>query len=227
MCLSVSLALGQKDINKLAESIEWNSQASVKIKFDDKVLYIDPYKLESFEKADYIFISHDHGDHLSLKDIRKIADETTKFIISEPCINKVKSLEYDQLEIMLPGEKIDLDNIPVEAVPAYNIDKNYHPKENNHIGFIITLNGVRIYHSGDTSRIPEMKNFNCDIGMLPLGQTYTMDSVEEAVEAARDIKAKIVIPFHYGLAEGSEEDAVKFRDLLKGQVNVIIKNLNN
>ncbi len=125
---------------------------------------------------------------------------------------------------MNPGDELKLDNIFVDAVRAYNVGKNYHPKKQNHLGFVITIDGIRIYHAGDTNRIPEMKDIICDIALVPLGQTYTMDSVEEAVEVVKDVKAKIAIPFHYGTYEGSKKDADIFKDLLNGFTEVIIKN---
>jgi L-ascorbate metabolism protein UlaG (beta-lactamase superfamily) len=119
---------------------------------------------------------------------------------------------------------MNIDGILIEAVPAYNIVKtNFHPKANNWVGYILTIDKIRIYHTGDTERIPEMKNMACDIILLPLGQTYTMNSVEEAAEATLDVKAKIAIPIHFGLYEGKAEDAQKFQALLKVKVKVIIK----
>jgi L-ascorbate metabolism protein UlaG (beta-lactamase superfamily) len=109
-------------------------------------------------------------------------------------------------------------------VPAYNVVKtNYHPKGNKWVGYILTIDGVKIYHAGDTERIPEMQEFTCDIVMLPLGQTYTMNSVEEAAEATLDVQAKIAIPIHYGMYEGTVEDAKKFQELLKNKVQVVIQ----
>jgi L-ascorbate metabolism protein UlaG (beta-lactamase superfamily) len=120
--------------------------------------------------------------------------------------------------------KTTVGNIQIEAVPAYNIVKtNYHPKEKKYVGYIITVEGVRIYHAGDTERIPEMKEFTCDIVLLPLGQTYTMNTVEEAAEAALDVKAKFAIPIHYGMYEGKMEDAIKFAELLKDKIQVVIQ----
>jgi len=225
--INMTTVKGQNDLEKMkkiAEKIEWNSQASIKIRSGNKVIYIDPYRLDEFEKADMIFITHDHGDHLSANDIKKIAGPETRFIVSNVCEAKLKSAGYSNIKTVNPGDKLKIDNISVEAVPAYNVGKSFHPKKQNHVGFVLTLEGVRIYHAGDTNRIPEMKNFSCDIALVPLGQTYTMNNVEEAVEAIKDVKAKIAIPFHYGGAEGSKEDAVIFRDLLKAVAEVMIKN---
>ena len=99
----------------------------------------------------------------------------------------------------------------------------FHPKANNWVGYLLTIDGVKIYHFGDTERIPEMKNIVCDIALLPLGQKYTMNSVQEAADAALDARAKIAIPIHYGLYEGKAADADAFAALLKGKITVVIK----
>ena len=126
--------------------------------------------------------------------------------------------------MLKPGAQKIVAGVKVEAVPAYNVVKtNFHPKSNNWVGFVITISNVKIYHAGDTERIPEMKDIECDIALLPLGQTYTMNSVKDAADAAIDVKARIAIPIHYGLYEGKEEDARKFKELLAGKVDVIIK----
>ena len=110
----------------------------------------------------------------------------------------------------------------IQTVPAYNIVKNFHKKESDYLGYIINFDGIKVYHTGDTERISEMKEVDCDIILLPLGQTYTMNSVEEAAEAVKDTKAIIAIPIHYGLYEGTLEDALKFMAILERSNNQII-----
>ena len=107
----------------------------------------------------------------------------------------------------------------IEIVPAYNINKKYHPKENGWLGFIIDINGECIYHSGDTDLIPEMEGINADIALLPVSGTYVM-TADEAVKAALVIKPGLAIPMHYGALVGDEEDARKFEKALQGKVEV-------
>ncbi|HNV53360.1 MAG TPA: MBL fold metallo-hydrolase, partial [Tenuifilaceae bacterium] len=90
------------------------------------------------------------------------------------------------------------------------------------VGYLLNLCNVWLYHTGDTELIPEMKNIKCDIIMLPLGQTYTMNSVEDAVQAVLDTSASVAIPVHYGIYEGSDDDALKFKEMLKDKAEVII-----
>ncbi|MEE4255477.1 MAG: MBL fold metallo-hydrolase [Bacteroidales bacterium] len=205
------------------EKMTWYGQAAVKIDNDGQLIFIDPYQLTTDEKADLILITHSHGDHLSFPDIERIADEQTKFVCPYDCAEQLKEAGYKNVTPVSPHEKVDIDGTEIISVPMYNIVKTqYHPKENNWTGFIINVGGTRIYHAGDTERIPEMKKVECDIVMLPLGQVYTMNSVEEAAEAAMDTGAEIAIPIHYGMYEGSAEDAKQFKQLLEDKIEVVI-----
>jgi L-ascorbate metabolism protein UlaG (beta-lactamase superfamily) len=205
----------QKDqVMDFAKSIKWLGQATVKIVYKGQTIYIDPYQLKNPDKADLILITHDHMDHLSLADIGKIADKKTQFIVSTACMEKLKKEGYLNIHSMMPGETFKFKDLVIKAVPAYNIVKQMHKKSSNYLGFIVDFGGISVYHTGDTERIPEMKETECDIIMLPLGQTYTMNSVDEAVEVVLDTKAKIAIPIHYGLYEGTKEDAVNFAEKL-------------
>jgi len=210
-------------INEMVKNLRWTGQAGVKIYAGDKIIYIDPLQLNGDDKADIIFITHDHYDHLSEDDINKILDKNTIMVAPKSCKTAVQNFDVAELILLEPGDDQKIGEISVKAVPAYNIKKTkFHPKNNNWLGYIFTIDGVRIYHAGDTERIPEMKKFACDIALLPLGQTYTMNSVEEAADAALDVGAKIAIPIHFGLYEGTQEDAEKFKTLLKDKIEVII-----
>ena len=188
---------------EMVKNITWLGQASIRIKTDKLNIYIDPYQLKKEDKADIILITHNHSDHYCEKDIAKLAAKNQ--VIIAPFYTKGKNM------LLLPGKSTMVKGIKIEAVPAYNIVKTkFHPKSSNFVGYILTINNVRIYHAGDTEKIPEMKNIKCDIAFLPLGQTYTMGSVQEAIDAALTIKTKIAIPIHYGLAEGTDADAKKF-----------------
>jgi L-ascorbate metabolism protein UlaG (beta-lactamase superfamily) len=209
---------------KLIDRIEWLGQAAAKITTGGIKIYIDPYMIKEKDLSNFIFITHSHYDHLSFDDIKKVSNRDTLIYAPYDCIPKLSDAGFTRIRSVAPGDSEDLGEFKFEAVHAYNVKKtSYHPRANKWVGYIFEIEGKRIYHSGDTERIPEMKNIKCDIAMLPLGQTYTMNSVEEAAEAARDVKAKIAIPIHYGLYEGTEEDALKFRELLKDNIEVVIK----
>ena len=126
-----------------------------------------------------------------------------------------------EARIVKPGDSIELEDIRIEAVPAYNVDKNFHPKEKGWLGFVVELEGVRVYHAGDTDFIPEMKDFQVDIALLPVSGIYVMTAAE-AVEAARAIKPKIAIPMHYGAIVGDAGDADVFKSELENEMDVIV-----
>jgi len=223
-----SVTIENKDkeaVSKIANSIIWHGQSSVMVTDAEKIIYIDPFMVPPGSlKADVILITHPHSDHLSEKSLRIIYKNGCVIFAPEDCCAKLKGMGFNNCQAIEPGESVKHGKLNIEAVPAYNTDKNHHPKENKWVGYILTVDGVRIYHPGDTNRISEMKQLRCDIAFMPLGQTYTMSGVEEAVEAIIDVKASVAIPFHFGMYEGAVEDANLFKQLLESkEVKAIIK----
>jgi L-ascorbate metabolism protein UlaG (beta-lactamase superfamily) len=180
-------------------------------------LYFDPYEIAGGPPADLILISHDHFDHCSPDDVKKIQTKDTIIVTEADSAKKLSG----RIEIIQPGETKSIHGISIEAVPAYNTNKDFHPKVKGWLGFIVTLNGVRVYHPGDTDFIPEMKTIKADIAFLPVSGTYVM-TAKEAVEAAKVLNPRIAIPLHYGAIVGSEADAREFKELLRGIVEVQI-----
>ncbi len=203
----------------MIEKITWFGQSSFKIiTAEGKTIYIDPWKIPADSSAaDYIFITHDHYDHFSPEDIAKIRNEKTKVFCPHVCIEKIGG----QVFSVKPGDIIEEEGVKVEAVPAYNIDKDFHPQNNLWVGYVFEIDGKKIYHAGDTDLIPEMKNLkDIDIAMLPVSGTYVMNS-EEAMEAIEVINPKIVIPMHYGDVVGTDEDAKKLKEKYPERVNIL------
>lgn len=193
-------------VQKVLKKIHWLGHDAFRIDAD-KVIYIDPYQLEAGEpKADIILITHDHFDHYSPDDVKKLLKPGTTVVSIAAVTKKVRGAA---VETVKPGDKVTVQGIAVEAVPAYNVDKQFHPKSAGHVGFIVTVDGVRIYHAGDTDFIPEMKGFHVDIALLPVSGTYVM-TADEAVQAAGAIKPKLAIPMHYGAIVGGLSDAQRF-----------------
>jgi len=202
--------------------IKWLGHSGFLIK-NSKVIYIDPYNIHDVdEKADLILITHSHYDHCSFSDIKKIIKERTKIILPADCQSKITRFDIPiKMEIIEPGQEIDFGNIGISALPSYNIDKHFHPKEESWVGYLIKMNGVVVYHAGDTDIIPEMQNLTGHkqkekkfVALLPVGGRFTMNS-EEAAESARVIKPFLAIPMHYGSVVGTEEDAIEFVKLCK------------
>lgn len=212
------------DAARLADSLSWYGQSTFHTTAFGPSLYIDPIALpDTAPKADIICITHSHNDHLSTDALKKIATDKTVIIATRGCNSKLKYVDKAQLINLLPGEGTDVAGVRIEAVPAYNISKTkFHPKSNKWVGYVISGAGMTLYHAGDTERIPEMQAIDCDVALMPLGQTYTMNSVADAAQSARDVQAGIAIPMHYGMAEGTRADAEKFAQLLAGQIEVRI-----
>ncbi len=187
--------------------------SAIMLKNKNLVLYIDPYKIQDdSEKADLILISHDHYDHLSIEDIKKIVKDETKIILPKSCIEKVLDVfEGKNIVGVIPEQTQDIMGIKIETIPAYNTNKQFHKKVNDWIGFVITIDDKRIYYAGDTDLIPEMNLlYNIDLSILPVSGVYVMDP-EEAANATTIIDQKLAMPCHYGDAVGTEEDAKLFK----------------
>jgi len=200
----------------MAKKISWLGHDGFRIE-GVKTVYIDPFKISGGPKADLILISHEHFDHCSPEDVAKIQQAGTIIITEKDSAKKLKG----DVRVLKPGESVTLDAVKVEAVPSYNTDKDFHPKKNGWLGFIVEMEGVRIYHAGDADFIPEMKDLKVDIALLPVSGTYVMTS-GQAVKAALAIKPKLAIPMHYGAIVGEEADAVQFKKALEGKVEVLI-----
>jgi len=211
------------NMKTILKNITWYGQSCIRIQFGEKIIWLDPHKLTKKDNADFIFITHSHFDHLDIESINQIFSDKTHFYGPEDCMKTLKEKGYKNLNTILPNKKLIIENFEIETIPAYNITKtDFHPKINNWLGYIFSIEETNIYFAGDTELIPEMKTVNCNIIFLPLGQTYTMNSVEDAVKAVKDSKAIIAVPFHFGMYEGTKEDAAKFKELLQNKVEVII-----
>ncbi len=199
--------------------LKWLGHSSFLVK-NAKVIYIDPYNINEGEKADIILITHDHFDHCSLADISKIVKPKTIVLTTAECQSKITKLDNIEMQIVESGDEITLGSIKILVVPAYNLNKEFHPKGDG-VGFVVKMDKVIIYHAGDTDLIPEMekltgygKTGNKFIALLPVGGEVTMNS-EEAVKAASIIKPTLAIPMHYGSVKGTKQDADKFIELCK------------
>jgi len=203
-------------VQDIAKKIVWLGHDSFRIDAS-KTIYLDPYQVSSGPKADLIMITHDHFDHCSPDDVAKIQQPGTVIVTEK---DSAKKLTGD-LRVIKPGESLVVDEVKVEAVPSYNTDKEFHPKRNAWLGFIIEIQGVRVFHAGDTDFIPEMNGFNVDIALLPVSGTYVM-TADQAVKAALAISPKLAIPMHYGTIVGSDQDAITFKKALEGKIEVLV-----
>ncbi len=200
----------------MTQNIHWLGHDTFKIE-GEQIIYTDPFKIKKTDKADIILITHDHHDHCSPEDVKKVQGPDTVIVTTADCAAKLQG----NIKIVKPGDKIEIKGITVEAVASYNTNKQFHTKDRDWVGYVFTVKGQTIYIAGDTDHIPEMKNIRADIALLPVSGTYVM-TADEAVRAALDIRPKIAIPMHYGSIVGTKDDARKFAEKLKGKIEVVI-----
>ncbi|MEW5839854.1 MBL fold metallo-hydrolase [Nitrososphaera sp.] len=179
-------------------------------------VWIDPYQLaESSNDADIVLISHNHFDHLSMDDLKKVVKKDTVIVAARECVDQLKPLGLE-VKPVLPGDRVTVKGVQAEAVHAYNTNKTFHPKKDNKVGFVVTLGGLRIYHAADTDDIPEMEQVRPDVALVPVSGTYVMTADEAAKAVDGRIRPRLLaIPMHYAAIVGSESDAARFKELVK------------
>lgn len=207
-------------------NIEVLCHNSIKIS-KEKIIYIDPFKIQKeYKDADIIMITHSHYDHFSEEDINKVKKENTQICITKDLEERTKNLGFrkENIFIVEPNMKYKINEFEFETILSYNISKQFHPKENLWVGYIIKINNIIYYIAGDTDITEENKKVMCDVAFLPVGGTYTMDS-KEAAELANIIKPKVAVPVHYGSIVGTKEDAENFKNMLDESVKceILIK----
>lgn len=192
--------------------------ASIRMEYNGKEIEIDPCgKLRDrtvdysvMPKADFIFVTHEHGDHYDAQAIKLLSAERTQLVMNQRCVDM-----YGAGKVMKNGDKMQVcDDMTVEAVPAYNTTEGhqqFHPQGRDN-GYILTIDGLRIYIAGDTEDIPEMADIkDIDIAFLPCNQPFTM-TPDQLVRAAKVIKPKVLFPYHYG-----QTDLSSIPSLLEGE----------
>ncbi len=203
----------------MLNNIEVLYHSSIRIN-KEKTIYIDPFKIDrNYNDADIIFITHDHYDHYSEEDIDKVINENTVIVIPEELLTKVlkKGINKDAIITVEPNKKYMVQGIKFETIPAYNINKTFHPKENDWVGYVIELNDIRYYIAGDTDITEENKRVKCDVAFVPVGGTYTMD-FKEAAQLINEMQPKVAVPIHYGSIVGTKQDAEEFIKLLNQNI---------
>ena len=207
----------------MLENIEVLYHSSIRIS-KNKVIYIDPFKIDkNYNDADIVFITHDHFDHYSEEDIDKVINENTTIIIPEELLTKIlrKGINKNAVITVESNKEYMVQEIKFETIPAYNTNKTFHPKENDWVGYIIILDGIRYYIAGDTDITEENRKVKCDVAFVPVGGTYTMD-FKEAAQLINEIQPKIAVPIHYGSVVGTKQDATDFIKLLHPSIKGII-----
>ena len=201
----------------MLDNIEVLIHSSIKFS-KDIIIYFDPYKInKDYHDADIIFITHSHYDHYSPLDIKKVIKDNTIIVCPKDVKEELLKLNIKNIIEVVPNKDYEVLNIKFKTIPAYNINKNFHPKENNWVGYLINYNNVKYYIAGDTDITEENKNIICDVAFVPIGGTFTMD-YKEAASFINEIQPKIAVPTHYGLIVGNKDDGIKFSKLLNNSI---------
>ena len=201
------------------EEVKVLTHSSIKIT-GKKVIYFDPYDVkEESHDADLILITHDHYDHFSPEDIKKVANADTCLIMPESMKGQEEKLGNLECKFVHPGGMIEAKGIMINAVPAYNRLKPFHTKGKGYVGYVVEMDNIRYYVSGDTDMTPDNQDIKCDVALIPVGGKYTMD-YKEAVKLVNRIKPKLAIPTHYGTVAGSPDDGKRFAELVDDRIEV-------
>ena len=199
----------------MLEHIRWLGHGSF-ILTGEKTVYIDPWQLQEAQPADVILITHEHYDHCSPEDVVRVRGPQTVVVATADCVAKLGG----QVQVVAPGQRLTVHGLTVETVPAYNLNKPYHPRKRGWVGYVVTMGGKRIYHAGDTDHTSEMDAVRADVALLPVGGTYTM-TADEAAVAANAMRPGVAVPMHWGKIVGDRKDAERFRDLCQVPVQII------
>lgn len=203
-------------MDQLLQGITWFRGSSVRVEREGLVIFIDPLDVTEPAEADYILLTHPHYDIFSEEDIERV--RTARTTVIAPSSMKKQLADADHF--LRPGDMLQLKGIDILAVPAYNMDKRFHPQVSEWLGYVFTLGEVTYYHAGDTDYLQSMKDIRCDVAFLPCGGHYTMGP-EEAARAAKDCAAKVVVPIHWGDGLSTRADASRVAELLPGRVHIL------
>lgn len=201
-----------------------NDHSSIRLEAG-KVLRFDPFNVKGSPRdADVIFITHDHFDHFSPEDIAAVRKSETVFVMPESMRRTAlgAGIPEGKITFMKPGQTAQVGGFAVEAVPAYNIGKQFHTKDKGWLGYVVTAADKRVYVCGDTDNTPEARAVKCDIVFIPIGGKFTMDAKEGAA-LANALAPVTAVPVHYGSVAGTPADADVFAKNVSKDVTVLRK----
>lgn len=206
----------------MTENIRVLTHSSIKIT-GEATIYVDPFHIVDEEgDADIILITHDHFDHFSPEDIARVIKSDTTLVVPKKMKKQASTIPCGEIIAVEPGEQKQLGKIMIETIPAYNPLKPFHPRGKGWVGYLIETNDVKIYVAGDTDITEENKKVVCDVAMVPIGGTFTMDA-KKAAELVNIIRPKVAIPIHYGSVAGSRSDEEVFKANVSADISVEVK----
>lgn len=186
-------------------------------------VWFDPFRVADAPcDADVVFVTHDHYDHFSPEDIRRVMKPDAVLVLPETCVAAALQAGFTPAQLLpvRPGEAYTVKDLPFTAVPAYNLGKPFHPRGNRWVGYVVTLEGRRVYVAGDTDDTPDARSVSCDVAFLPVGGTYTMTAAEAAA-LANALHPQIAVPTHYGSIVGAMTDGDDFAAQLTPDIRCV------
>lgn len=215
------------------ENVRVFTQSAIRIQSKDGVvIYLDPFSLteaEAAHDADYVLITHAHYDHFSPEDIARVAGDHTELVapasMGAEVARVADEIEATAVHLLQAGATLELPDVTVEAVPAYNVKPErleMHPQTNGWLGYVLTVDGVRYYAAGDTDQNPDNEHVACDVAFVPIGGTYTCDP-HQAAAFVNALRPKTVVPIHYGSIAGVQEDFDEFAAEVAPEIEVVRK----
>lgn len=208
-------------LDEIVKCVKLLGHSSIKI-VNDKVIYVDPFNLSfNYNDADIIFITHSHYDHFSIEDIKKCKKNDTKIVVTKDLYQNSLELGFnsDNIFTVVPNEKYEIDGVTFDTISSYNTNKTFHLKENEWVGYLLNINNIKLFITGDTDINDDNRKVKCDILFLPIGGKYTMN-YKEASLLTNEIKPKYVFPIHYGVIVGNENDYFEFEKLINKDIKV-------
>ena len=209
----------------MTDNIEVFKQNSIRIKSSFGNIYVDPFEVtREYHDAAFVMITHDHFDHFSPESIKNVACTDTVLVVPDRMKAKAACLTgfVREIETVMPGGAYEIDGFEFDTVPAFNIGKNFHPREACWVGYVLYVEGKSIYIAGDTDATDFARDVYCDIAIVPVGGTYTMNALE-AAELVNEMRPRVAIPVHYGSVVGKESDGEEFARYVEPPVKVEIK----
>lgn len=198
--------------------INVNYHSSIRI----KNIYVDPYNInENSNDAIYVFITHSHYDHFSINDIKRVINDDSVFVCTVDVEKELKKIFDNKIICVEPNCDYEVGNIKFSTFPSYNINKKFHPKNNDWVGYIIEIDNVKYAILGDSDLTDEVKKIKCDVLFVPIGGTYTMNAIE-ASELTNIIRPSLVIPVHYNGIVGSKDDEGKFLSKIDSSIRYML-----
>ena len=210
------------NINALMDHFSINCHSSIRYA-GGATVWFDPFRVADAPcDADVVFVTHDHYDHFSPEDIHRVMKPDAVLVLPETCVAAALQAGFASAQLLpvRPGEAYTVKDLLFTAVPAYNLGKPFHPRGNRWVGYVVTLEGRRIYVAGDTDDTPDARSVSCDVAFLPVGGTYTMTAAQAAGLAAA-LRPQIAVPTHYGCIVGERTDGAAFAAALPADISAV------